>query len=156
MQVSDANKRAHTVNLTDEVKHFLLNHEITVLSSKDRKGEVSGAVVYYALHEGFLYILTKADTTKAHNMMANPQIALTIFDSDTLQTAQINGQAQIEGDLETKHYMFYKLVRPREYEGEELMPPVTELSAGSFIVFKIKPTEINFIDYKGKNRLASR
>jgi nitroimidazol reductase NimA-like FMN-containing flavoprotein (pyridoxamine 5'-phosphate oxidase superfamily) len=140
--------------ISEAAKKFLLGNEIAVLSTISRSGQVQGATVYYHFKDGYIYILTKSDSAKAHSMMAHSQVAITVYDSDEIKTIQLQGEASIEGDLETKRQIFDLLVRPREYSGEKLMPPVTQLSAGSFITFRIRPTEVHYSDYNDKSKLT--
>ena len=42
-------------------------------------------------------------------MIANHQVALTIFDPSEVKTIQLEGQAHIEGDLEIKSLIFLSL-----------------------------------------------
>lgn len=136
------------VSLSAETKAFLMSHDLAVLSTISRNGEVQGAAVYYVLANDYLYILTKADSAKARNMWTHPQVALTVYDADEIKTVQLQGEARVEADLETKRAIFDKLVRPRNYGGDRLMPPVTELSAGGFMTFRIEPTRVHYTDYK--------
>ena len=65
--------------LTEDGKDFLHSHHVGTLSSIDRTGNVHGAVVYYFVDaKDNIYILTKADTHKAHNILAHHQVALTV------------------------------------------------------------------------------
>lgn len=141
--------------LLPEVKEFVEDHEIAVLSTLSRQGHVEGATIYYRFSHGYFYILTKSESAKAHNMLAHPQVALTIFDAAAIKTVQMQGRAQIEADLHTKRIMFDSLVRPRSYNGDQLMPPVTQLPAGSFILFRIRLTRVQYTNYKDTTRLET-
>lgn len=141
---------------SDQARDFLSSQEIAVLSTTDRTGNVEGATVYYLFgSNNKLYILTKSDTAKAHNMLANHQVALTVFDAETARTAQIQGYAEIEADPATKRTVFDYLIKPRTYAGKTRMPPLTELDAGGFIAFRITPTNVKYSDYQSDDRLAS-
>lgn len=140
--------------MSDDARNFLQSHETAVLSTTDRTGNVQGATIYYALGtDDKLYMITKSDTSKAHNMLANHQIAVTVFDADEAKTAQIQAYAEIEADVATKQAIFKQLIRPRNYGGESRMPPITELDAGGFIAFRITPTYIKYTDYKHSDRI---
>ncbi|HWB39194.1 MAG TPA: pyridoxamine 5'-phosphate oxidase family protein [Candidatus Saccharimonadales bacterium] len=136
-----------------EAEPFITSHEAAVLSTLSRDNKVEGVTIYYRYINGNFYILTKADSSKAHNMLAHHQVALTIFDLDEIKTLQLQGKASIEGDMETKRFIFDELVRPRQYQGESLTPPVTQLHNGSFIVFRITPTKAFYTDYNEKSKL---
>ncbi|HVV66836.1 MAG TPA: pyridoxamine 5'-phosphate oxidase family protein [Candidatus Saccharimonadales bacterium] len=141
--------------MTPAARKFLNSREVAVLSTTDRTGNVEGATIYYILGtDDKIYILTKSDTAKAHNMLANHQVALTVFDADEAKTAQIGGYAEIEADIETKRNIFERLVRPRNYDGDVSMPPLTQLDTGGFIAFRITPTFLKYTDYKHSNRIT--
>lgn len=141
--------------LLPEAREFIEGHEIAVLSTLSHSGQVEGATVYYRFSQDYFYILSKSESSKVHNMLAHPRVALTIFDAEVIKTVQLQGEAHIEPDLHTKRVMFDSLVRPRSYDGDQLMPPVTQLPAGGFILFKIKPTNIQYTNYKDTTRLES-
>lgn len=128
---------------------FLKEHDIAVLSTADRDGNVHGAVVcYVVLEDDRIYIVTKSETRKAHDMFAHGQVALTVFDASSAQTVQLEGAAQLEGDRATKDRAYQAIVRPQPYKGEVHLPPVTTLHEGGFVVFRITPTDMRFTDYK--------
>jgi general stress protein 26 len=144
--------------LNAEARDFLSQGEVCVLSTTDRTGGAQGTAIYYALgSDDKIYIITKGDTAKAHNMLANHQVALTVFDADAAKTVQIQGYAEIEADITTKQAIFKQLIRPRNYGGESRMPPIAELDAGGFISFRITPTNAKYTDYRQSSRIiASR
>lgn len=140
--------------LDADIRNFLSQHEVGVLSTTDRTGDVQGTTIYYALgSDDKIYLITKGDTAKAHNMLANHQVALTVFDAEKARTAQVQGYAEIEADVATKQAIFKQLIRPRDYDGEVRMPPIAELDAGGFISFRITPTNSNYTDYKQSDRI---
>lgn len=124
-------------------------HELATFSTVDRDNNANGAVVYYyPAPEGYIYILTKGETQKAHDALHNPHIALTIHDTETLQTLQLQGDSAIESDADKKHEVYTKLVHEHEYGKDKSMPPVTKLKHGAFMVLRISPTQAKFRDYK--------
>nr|ALS89070.1 Rv1155_F420: PPOX class probable F420-dependent [uncultured bacterium] len=139
---------------SDEARKFLSSHEVAVLSTTDRTGSIQGVTIYYFLGtNNKIYIMTKTDTAKAHNMLANHQVALTIFEAEEAKTAQIQGYAEIEADPATKQAVFDQLLRPRKYGGETRMPPLSQLEAGGFIAFRITPITVKYTDYKRVDRI---
>lgn len=141
---------------SDQARNFLRSREVAVLSTTDRTGNIEGATIYYLFGDNDkFYILTKSNTSKAHNMLANHQVALTIFDDKEARTAQVQGYAEIEADQSTKQAIFDRLIRPRKYGEETLMPPLTELDAGGFIAFRITPTNVKYTNYKATNRIIA-
>jgi general stress protein 26 len=135
-------------NVSEEGLNFLKSHDLAVLSTVDRTGNVHGAVVYYLVDENnFVYILTKSDTGKGRNVYAHSQVALTIHQAGTMQTVQLQGTAEVETNQATKEKVFSDMVKPRPYGGKMQLPPVTKLHEGAFMVIRINPTLISFHDY---------
>lgn len=126
---------------------FLQNHEVAVLSTIDRNGNVSGAAVYYLLEGSFIYIITKEGTKKARNMLSSPQVALTIYDAEQLQTVQIQGHAETETDPALKEFVYQQMIKSRPYAGGDSLPPVTALHSGAFVVFRIAPMKFAFSNF---------
>jgi general stress protein 26 len=137
------------VGTGQETLAFLRGHEVGVLSTLDRHNKPSGATVYYTLDDGHVYILTKQSTTKAHNMMTNQDVALTVYDTDSLQTVQLQGVAEVETDREIKETVFRDIVRLRHSATGRHFPPVTTIHDGAYVVFKISPSNFSFSDFAG-------
>ncbi len=126
---------------------FLKEHEIAVLSTSDKKGDVSGAVVYYVVLNDFVYLVTKSGTTKARNVFSHNQIGLTVFEPFSAKTVQISGVAEVEKDTATRKNIFDQIVKPRNYKNGEQYPPVTKISEGAYTVIRITPLDIKFSDF---------
>jgi general stress protein 26 len=147
--VEDTEPKIAIQQIDQKAMHFLRSHDIGVLSTISRTGGLHGAVVYYLLdNNGLIYVLTKSETHKAHNTFANPQVALTAYNEDKMQTVQVQGTAEIEADQSIKDHVFANLVKPRQYGTEKRLPPVTQLKEGSFMAIKITPTEAIYTDFK--------
>ena len=134
----------------DDETIFLNSHELAVMSTVDRTGNVSGAVVYYYPAEDGIYILTKDSTQKAHNLFGHSQVALTIYDAMSMQTLQLQGTASVETDLQKRQQIFTEIVKPRDYVEGKRLPPVTQIKEGMYLPVKITPTTIKFTDYSSK------
>ena len=63
-------------NITDKKADvFLKDHDLAVLSTVDRTGNVHGAVVYYLVDQNnLIYILTKSNTGKGRNVYAQVRL----------------------------------------------------------------------------------
>lgn len=142
-------KPSGQVKISAAAKKFLQEHELGVISTANRTGDIHGAVVNYLFDENdFFFILTKSETSKAHNMLGNHKVALTIYDANDLKTIQLQGIADIETNLDQKFRVFREITKPRNYNGDVLIPPVTQLAEGGFITFRITPTEFHFRSFK--------
>jgi general stress protein 26 len=129
---------APPVRLEAAAETFLQSHDTAVLSTVDRTGNVAGAVVYYTVGpENTLYILTRSGTTKARNILAHQQVALTVFEEDTARTMQISGIVEIETNEPIKDEVFDRLTKHRSYWYHDAPPPVMQLVEGVFVVLRI-------------------
>ncbi len=136
-------------NISDvKAAKFLKEHDLAVLSTVDRTGNVHGAVVYYLVDQNnLIYILTKSDTGKGRNVYAHSQVAMTINEPGTLKTLQIQGTAEVETDQKVKDSVFERMVKPRTYKDETSLPPVTKLQEGSFVIIRISASFMSYHDY---------
>ena len=131
--------------ITSAAETFLKNHELGTLSTIDKAGNIHGSVVYYygPLNK-FLYIITKAKTQKAHNIMVNKQVGFTVYDEKSLQTVQIQGLASLEPDVKMKRKLMAKLIQSKMLRPEDKQPSMTKIDGGSYTFIKIAPTNVKF------------
>ena len=130
---------------------FLSAHEVAVLSTLDRTGNVHGSTIYYTTTpDNLLYFVTKSGTEKSHNILAQCKVALTVYEEQTLQTVQVQGAAEVEVSGERKETIFRALVKERVYVDHKQMPPVTDLHVGMYTVIKVTPTSIRYSNYSEK------
>lgn len=145
-------KKATFPFFSDDALSFLRSNDLAVLSTVSKSSQASGAVVYYLVDDQHrIYILTKAETTKAKNVLHNKHVALTLFDAQRAQTLQIQGEATIETNEEVKAYVFKTISRIRQYSSGYQLPPVAWLQAGMFVVIRITPTTSTFVDFAHKD-----
>lgn len=137
-----------SATLTTKEEKFLHENELATLSSLDRTGNVHGAAVYYWYDgKGSIFLLTKEQTGKAHDIFAHHQVALTVTNEHNLQTMQISALAEIESAASIKHKVFKEIVREREYAKGKHIPPVAKLDQGAFMVLRLTPRHVKFTDY---------
>lgn len=138
-------KKAH---MTSDVQAFLLNHNLTTFSSLDEANDIHSSVVYYTLGEdNDIFFITRSTTNKAHNILKNPRVALTVYDEPNLQIMQMQGRAKIETDNNIKQTVFKMIVVPKRYGEDIKWPPITKLE-GQYQVIRVTPTSIKFSDFK--------
>lgn len=138
------------LSLDRESRAFLQTHNVGVLSTFDRGGSPHGAVVYYVVDQENIYFLTKSETAKAKNILAHPQVALTIFEDYTLQSLQLRGLAEAEHNQLITTRVFEIITRELQYDGENSTPPVTKILEGSYVVFRITVTEATYQQFRSK------
>lgn len=137
--------------ITPEAVEFLTQHDIGVVSTLGRTGEVHGAAVYYNIdNQNRLYMVTKASTQKARDMFANGQIAFTVFDAQTAQTAQVSGTIEVVSDPTERQYVIETFMQPRKYGDKVMPPPIATIHEDAFVAIRIIPSSVMFTDYKQK------
>jgi general stress protein 26 len=127
---------------------FLQDHSTGVLSSVDRDGEVRGSTVHYIVKGMMVYVLSKAGTKKVHNLLVHNQVCLTVFNQDSLQTMQLLGIAEVVSDEKLNKEIIEQMIKPRNYGGKTLPPPITRLDASGYVVLQITPVTEEYFDYK--------
>lgn len=126
---------------------FLASHRLAVMSTVSADGKPHGAVMYYHIEPDFsLYFLTKTETSKYKNMLANPDVSVTIWDDEVSVTAQIEGS--ISEVLSTE--MTDKVVRKLMNKGNSVNwpPPIAKMRAGDFVVMCVTPIHVQVGDFK--------
>ncbi len=140
-------KPAYEALITNDALNFLKAHELGVLSTVERTGAISGAVVYYTMLGDYPYFITKEDSKKADNILNNQHVAFTVFDEAQLQTAQLQGIVeQVHSDAH-KIEILSAIVHSRNYADGSHTPPILRLGSSGIQTYRIIPTKFNFIDY---------
>lgn len=134
------------VSANDGVLDFMKLHNIAVLSSIERSGLVSGAAIFYVLIDNIPYFMTKTNTNKVANMTYYHNVALTVYDKNTLQTVQLQGAAEVQDDPAIIRSVVAALREVYTHNIGIKNPPVTHL-AGQAVIYKVVPTKTSFIDY---------
>lgn len=129
---------------------FLSRHHLAILSTSDGKNDVWGAAIYYAVDESLtFYFFTKTGSKKYHNILKNPQVAITIVDDDAQATVQASGRAEEVSEGHELNDAYRRLVQvhpPGEFSWK---PPVSKLEdSGSTAVFRLQPTMLQFAEFK--------
>lgn len=141
------NAQTNEQDSTNEgVLNFMGCHNIAVLSSIERSGLVSGAAIFYVMINNFPYFMTKTNTNKVGNISYYHNVALTIHDSNTLQTVQLQGTAEVQNDPTIVRTVENALhdIYPQNIGMKN--PPVKHL-AGQSVIYKVAPTKTSFINY---------
>lgn len=143
---SETKQNEKNLSSSDGVMDFMLSHNVGVLSSIERSGAVSGAAVYYVVIDSVPYFMTKSESNKVANIAYYHNIALTIYDPETLQTVQIQGIAETEENEDIKERVEDSLRLIQSQSIGTKKPPVTKL-AGKTLIYRIATNKMSFIDY---------
>ena len=136
------------LTVSPDIAEFLKNSHVMVLATASANGIPHAASVFYATDTQMnIYFLTKDQTTKSRNIIANPQVAAVVYDAEMLRTTQITGNAKKVEDPQ----MMQKAQEVMERFAKQIAgapPPVTKLDAGEYILYRITPQSIRLADYK--------
>lgn len=127
---------------------FLLSCPIGVLSTVTPDKEPHGAVIYFSVDKDFIVsFLTKSETRKYDNIMHHGHITLTVYEPQTQTTAQIVGKAEEITDAADVNAVAGAILKASMKTSEEGPPPISKLSAGEFVGFRINPDQIKMAVY---------
>lgn len=139
-------------NIYEMAKEIIANNKFLSLATVDNEGKVwSTPLSYYCDKDYNFYFTSELDSKHIINIMDNPEVSFTIFDStrrvsdiDGLQIRGIVGQ--VDNDvLETVVKNYYLSVFKDPLEREEWEAPYTyflENEKPIYRFFQIMPTEI--------------
>lgn len=147
----------HETILSAEALEFLNKHELGVVSTIERTGSLRGAAVYYIVKDGYVYFMTKENTRKARNLVANEHIAFTVFDERSLETIQLAGVAEQVTDDKTRMKVITAILRTRTYnDGSHLVPLVRMGADTNTLVYRIVVTDFDYTDFINLSAQKSR
>ena len=159
-QVTESEQRAPPVRetiLSAEAVEFLNKRDIGVLSTIERTGSLRGAAVYYVIKDGYVYFMTKENTRKARNIVANEHVAFTVFDEQGLETIQLAGMAEQVTDDKTRMKVITAILRTRTYnDGSHLVPVVRMGAEMNTLVYRIVVTDFDYTDFINLDAQKSR
>lgn len=128
----------------ERIHGFLKSCPVGVLSTVAVDGNPHGAVIYFTIDEDFVVsFVTKVQTRKYDNLAHNNQVTLTVFDQQTQTTAQIIGKAVEIKDGYDINVIAGAILAASMKTSDGGLPPISKLSAGEFVGFKIKPDQIS-------------
>lgn len=120
-----------------------------VLSTVSKDGKPWGSAIYFIFDEDFtFYFVTRAETYKFQNLEANPHVALTVADEASQTTVQLAGTITPLPHEDYLEVMFRKMPKLRPNDEPEWMPPIEKLHAGNFMPLVLKPTKMQYANYK--------
>jgi len=129
---------------------FINSHYLAVIATSTPKYAVTSSAIYYVpIKNGKLRFVTKNHTAKYKNIIASPQVSLTIVDHQKPKSVNMSGAAaEITDPEQVKDTVRQILHLAQDKLGD--MAPIAKLTEGDFVVFEVTPTDIMISDYTGK------
>ena len=139
-------------NIYEMTKEIIKSNKFLSLATVDNDGKVWSTPLSYSFDENYnFYFTSELDSKHVINIMDNPEVSFTIFDStrrvsdiDGLQIKGIVGQVE-EDNLEKVVKDYYQFVFKDPKEREEWEAPYTYFLGNEqpvYRFFQIMPTEI--------------
>ena len=145
---------------------FVERHPLGAVATVSAAGEPSLANVYVLAKSGFAFHFgTRTSTRKFEDLQQNPRVALTISDSDTLETLQLRGTAslitdtaKVIGELAelrsafAKERTHWRSVADKATHDlyhvnvSHWIPPIGQME-GNYAFFEVKPSWARFRKY---------
>ena len=116
--------------MKQEALDFLKNHVVAVIASTDKDNRPNAATILYHIDDDMnFFFMTRRQTRKYANIMANPRVAIVVGIGDGPGTVQAEGEAHVIKDGLEK---FFKEIGDNKmlkemYYGPFLMLPGTDL-----------------------------
>lgn len=134
----------HTV-----VRDFFSKHSLGTLATVNNENQPECAAVYVKFDENLNgYFVSKVHTRKFQNISKNPNVTIFFLDEERVKCGEFSGTAEvIEGTAEAAHALSEIQSVLSQQRNEYWIPPIAQLDAGSYVLFKLTPSYARVIDY---------
>ena len=125
---------------------------IATLGTINENGTPHGSIVYVCTddHHSVVYFLTKAETRKYKNLIANNHVSLTITNPSENSTLQASGTAKEILDAQVIDAAMNKLTR-LHVNAVDWLPPISKLRAGPYMLVAITIEYARLAEFQGMN-----
>ena len=131
----------------DKIMHYIEQNPAGVLGTAGEDGP-HGAVVYVipASHATLCFV-TKNQTKKYANILAQPQVCLTFFNEKESTTLQAVGKAYVADDKQGLKELIMNRMAQAHATQSNWLPPVTELAGGDYAVIGVELSYARLTDF---------
>jgi uncharacterized pyridoxamine 5'-phosphate oxidase family protein len=139
--------------LRKEALDFIKDQHTGVVATSNLAGEVFASTVYFVAKEDFtIYFATSHNTNKFKNLVLNKKTAFCIGTGPSYKSVQIRGNAEMVYDKDQQEGLnllesLYE-THPKE---EWPINIINKLKEGGFVLIKITPTNIAFLDIDNRS-----
>lgn len=131
----------------EQAMRFLEAHDTSILSTLSPSNTIHSTPVYYIFQNNVFYILTKYGTAKMENIQQNPTVNLSLYDQATLESIEVHGTAEIEGDASIKDSIFTTMLDRHTTNGRLNSLPITTIRSGGYTVLRITPNTYTYTNF---------
>ncbi|HSX28239.1 MAG TPA: pyridoxamine 5'-phosphate oxidase family protein [Candidatus Saccharimonadales bacterium] len=132
-----------------DIVSYIQANSVIIIGTIDPHGALHGAAVYaYAPRADKLYFITKNDTKKFQNILHNPEVSVTIVNSDENSTLQSQGHAEVVSDPGVIGEVMHKMTKIYAHSVDWL-PPIAKIHAGPYQVVKVTLRNTRLANFLG-------
>lgn len=102
----------------EKTLNYLKEHSLCVIATANMQGEPEAATINYFVDDDFnLFFITRKDTRKHANLLANPRVAIVVGTEPEPHTVQLQGDAVfLENEDELKAFSDALELRPELFQ----------------------------------------
>lgn len=132
---------------------FMTANPIGVLSTVGPDGDPHGVVVYYDIGPDFCVLfLTRRGSKKYDNLIHDPRVMLTVYETKTQTTVQVVGTASEITDSSEINGVADRILALSLRAGGSGVLPVAKLDSGEYTGFRIRPVQVRLAVYAWQGR----
>lgn len=126
---------------------FIQSHHVGVLSTAGHRKPHGSVVQYMVDEQENVYLATTPDSRKVQNVINNPLVSLTVFESDTEFTARVEGHASVEQNHNKIMEVTNILSKHKTAQYERFTQNVS-MHQQELVIIKINPRRMELTDYQ--------
>ena len=146
-----ANQRGQIVMSDDEVDTFLTQQRSSTIATLGPKGQVNLVAMWYAWHDGHVWIETKSKSQKVVNLRRDPRMSFLAeagHTYDQLRGVAIEGTGVIVEDTDVVWDVCVKIFERYNAPYTEELKPFVELMAKNRVVVRLEPDRVRSWDHR--------
>jgi PPOX class probable F420-dependent enzyme len=146
-----ANQRAQIVMSPDEVEEFLRQQRSATVATLGALGRPHLVGMWYAVHDGHVWIETKAKSQKVVNLRRDPTMSFLVeagHTYDQLRGVALEGTGTIVEDLDVVWDVCVNVFERYNAPYTEELKPFVELMAKNRVVVRLDPVRTRSWDHR--------
>jgi PPOX class probable F420-dependent enzyme len=135
-----ANQRGQIVMSDDEVELFLTQQRSCTIATLGKDGQVNLVAMWYAWHDGHIWIETKAKSQKVVNLRRNPRMSFLVeagHTYDQLRGVALEGTGVVVEDPDVVWDVCVRIFERYNAPYTEELEPFVELMAKNRVVVRL-------------------
>lgn len=146
-----ANQRAQVVMSDAEVDTFLTQQRSSTCATVGADGAVHLVAMWYAWHDGHVWLETKAKSQKAVNLRRDPRMSFLVeagHTYDQLRGVAIEGRGEVVDDPDVVWDVCVRIFERYNAAYTEEMRPLVELMARNRVAVRLDPDRVRSWDHR--------